>query len=82
MYHLSSFPVPKVEMEAGISYKAVWQRIISPVLTAHARDILYLMVHNKLPVLERMFRIRLATDPYCEYCPGAVISDVEHFFCS
>ena len=34
---------------------------------------------------ERIFRIRLATDPYCEYClaiTGAEICDVEHFFCA
>ena len=29
-----------------------------------------------------MFRIGFALDPYFEYCPGADICDVEHFFCS
>ena len=81
LHHAESFPVPKVEVEAGISFKTVWQRILSPVLSASARDVLYLLVHNKLPIQERMFRIRLALDPYCEYCPDAVICDVEHFFC-
>ena len=74
LHYADSFPVPKVEMEAGISYKAVWQRAISTVLLASARDIQYLLIHNKLPLQERLFRIRLAADSYCKYCPGADIS--------
>ena len=80
--HAKKFPVSRVETEAGISYKDVWRRLSSPVLTAVAKDVMYLLVHNKLPIRERLFRIGLANDPYCEYCPGGIISDVEHFFCS
>ena len=80
--HSQQFPMPKVEVEAGVSFKAVWQRLSSPVLSSSARDILYLLVHNKLPVRERIFRIGLAVDPYCDFCEDAVICDLEHFFCS
>ena len=38
------------------------------------------MVHNKLPVQERLFRIQLARDPYCKFCLSACIQDVSHFF--
>ena len=79
------FVVPKVEVESGLSYKQVWKRLCSPILASVFKEILFLLVHNKLPVKERLFRIRLAADPYCEYCfdsIGAVICDVEHFFCS
>ena len=76
------FPVPKVEIEAGVSFKTVWRRLASPVLSVVARDVLFLLLHNKLPVRERLFRIGLAVDPYCQSCPGAVICDLEHFFCS
>ena len=31
LHHTESFPVAKVEYEAGFSYKAVWQRVMSPV---------------------------------------------------
>ena len=41
---------------------------------------MYLLVHNKLPVQERLFRIRLKNDPYCRTCVGAEIADVEHVF--
>ena len=29
-----------------------------------------------------MFRIGVKLDPYCSFCPDAVIADVEHFFCN
>ena len=82
MHHLRSLAVAKVEQEAGRSYKTAWERAASPVLTACARDVLYLLIHNKLPLREKMFRIGLAADPYCEACSSAEISDVHHFFCS
>ena len=80
--HGKNFPLSKVEREAMVEYKNIWRRLGSRVLTAEARDSLFLLIHNKLPVKERVFRIGLAVDPYCEFCPGGVICDVEHFFCS
>ena len=46
-----------------------------------ARDIMFLLLHNKLPVMERLFRISLKPDPYCLWCARAKISDVIHYFC-
>ena len=42
-------------------------------------DQCYLMVHNKLPVQERLFRINMARDPYCS-CSTATVQDICHFF--
>ena len=47
-----------------------------------ARDVLFLLLHNKLPVKERLFRIGLKHDPYCIKCAGAEIDDIVHFFCT
>ena len=80
--HAKSFQVPKVVRESGIDYEGVWKRLLMPVLSAGAKDILYLLVHNKLPVRERLFRIGLQVDPYCDLCPGGVFCDVDHFFCT
>ena len=80
--HAKKFPTVKVVREAAVDYRVVWRRLGNPVLTAAARDTLFLLIHNKLPVRERLFRIGLVVDPYCGVCPGAVIADVEHFFCS
>ena len=77
-----NFPVAKVEREALEDNTNIWRILSSPVLTALARDTLFLVIHNKLPVRERLFRIGLVVDPYCEVCPGGVVCDLEHFFCS
>ena len=79
---LASFAIPKVVREAVVDYKLVWRRLQSCVLHPEARDVLFLLIHNKLPVPERLFRISVRQDPYCLHCPGAEIADVEHFFCS
>ena len=43
---------------------------------------MFLLIHNKLPVLERLFRIGVKQDPYCLHCAGAEVADLEHFFCA
>ena len=65
-----------------VDYEPVWKRLHCHVVDAGARDILFLLIHNKLPVLERLFRIGLRKDPYCQYCEVAEIADLEHFFCT
>ena len=76
-----AFPVTKVEKDAGCSFSRVWQLINSPVLTSPVRDLSYLLVHNKLPVPERLFRVGIRRDPYCETCLGQQVNDCGHFFC-
>jgi len=76
-----SFPVTKVESDANCSFKRVWQLINSPVLNSSAQDLSYLLVHNKLPVPERLYRIGVRKDPFCDTCLGHQINDREHFFC-
>ena len=75
-----SFSVPKVESDAGFSYSRVWRRLNLPIISSKDRDIAYLLVHNKLPTQERLFRVGMVNDPYCTVCLGAVVSDVEHVF--
>ena len=84
---ISDFPAPKVEIEAGISFSLVWTRLLHASLSAELREFLYLIVHGKIPVKERLFRINLALDPYCDYCFGVVeasdaVGDFQHYFCS
>ena len=79
---IASFPPPKIVRESDLDYGLVWKRLFSNVVDAGARDILFLLIHNKLPVPERLFRIGLKQDPYCRSCVGAEFGDLEHFFCS
>ena len=76
----SALPPPKVVRESNLDYSLAWSRLHCPVVDARARDVMYLLIHNKLPVQERLFRIRQKNDPYCLTCVGAEIADVEHFF--
>ena len=55
---------------------------MSTILTISARNVLYLRIHNKLPVRERLVRIGVAINSYCDVCPGAEICDISHYFCS
>ena len=69
-------------MESDQDYRAAWKRLHSPVVNGKARDVLFLLLHNKLPVQERLFRIGLKHDPYCIKCAGAEVNDIVHFFCT
>ena len=67
------------------SLKEVWRKLELACSFSDAKDVLYLLIHNKLPIRERLFRIGLSNDPYCEFClplSGASPNDREHFFCS
>ena len=80
---LADFPQPKVVREAatGTNYKPVWGRLHCRQLNAQERELIYLIIHNKLPVPERLFRIGIKNDPYCMFCAEAVVGDIEHYFC-
>merc|ERR1711947_16888 len=78
----SSFPPPKVVMESNRDYSIAWRRLHSPIVDCKARDVLFLLLHNKLPVKERLFRIGLRHDPYCIKCTGAEVHDIVNFFCT
>ena len=68
--------------ESNRDYGTAWKRLHSPEVDNKARDVLFLLLHNKLPVKERLFRIGQKHDPYCTKCPGAEINDIVHFFCT
>ena len=54
------------------------------MLGSREREILFLVIHNKLSVKEQLFRIGLREDPYCLTCfsaEGAVNCDIEHVMC-
>ena len=69
-------------MQSDRDYSTAWKRLHSPVVDGKARDVLFLLLHNKLPVKERLFRIGLSNDPYCNKCAAAEVNDIVHFFCT
>ena len=68
--------------ENSQDYSVAWKRLHSPVVDGKARDVLFLLLHNKLPVKERVFRIGAKNDPYCLKCAGAEVSDIVHILCT
>ena len=74
------FPKTKVERDASFDMAFVWQRLHYLRYDRAVQEVAYLMVHNKLPVQERLFRIRLSRDPYCLACATASIQDINHYF--
>ena len=83
--HISLLRETKAERDLARPLLESWRKLYLPCVTSATREILYLAVHNKLPVRERTFRIGLIKDPYCSTCletRGAFISDREHVFCS
>ena len=73
------FPKTKIERDSDIDMSQVWTRLSSLGFNRVVQETSYLMVHNKLPVQERLFRINLSRDPYCS-CSSAAVQDTSHFF--
>ena len=70
----------QTENKNGLDLEIAWKRISLTVMYS-VRDIAYLLLHNKLPIKERLHRVGLNSDPVCHECPGSPVSDVEHIFC-
>ena len=85
-HEIGNLPAPKVELDLGIPFSLAWKRLCYASLPSEDRDTVFLLIHRKLPVKERLFRINMEVDPYCTTCfdvdGDAVICDLEHFFCT
>ena len=76
---------PKIETDSGLNFARSWKNLKNDCLSAQKRELMFLLLHDKIPVTERLFRIRLARDHYCIWCLQqnmTVICNIEHFFCS
>ena len=85
LVHTSNTPPSKVERDFGASMDHIWKKIVLPSLSSQVRETMFLLVHNKLPVRERLFRIQVVNDPNCTLClndTGGVVCDQEHMFTS
>ena len=79
--NLVSLPEPKIALDNDrVIYTSVWKRLHSPAVPFGNRDVMLRLVHNKLPVQERLYRIGIVRDPSCIHCRGGS-GDIVHFFC-
>ena len=77
-HHISCLPPTNQNIHGS------FKLLTSPSLESKQREVMYLLLHNKLAVRERLFRVRSVNDPYCSKClesEGAVICDRDHYFC-
>ena len=83
--YIDDLPLTKIELDLGFCMKEVWRKLSCSDILDAEREVLYLLIHNKLPTKERIFRINKIQEPYCDFCMetlGAVISDRYHVFCA
>ena len=83
--YVSTLPLTKIEQDSEVSLSETWMKINLFSKSSAARETVYLLIHNKLATKERLFRVGLVNDPYCESClndSGARICDRAHFFCT
>ena len=73
---------PKIAQDnPDFNYTKVWERIQSPSVSCENRDLCLKLIHNKLPVQERLHRIGVVNSSLCPFCTIDVTADVVHFFC-
>ena len=83
--HSSEFLPTKLEADSGENFSPIWKKLWLPSIDSTSRETLFLLIHNKLPTAERLFRIGMNGDPYCTSCIdeiGCFVGDREHVFCS
>ena len=59
-----------------------FKRLHSSYFSSVEREVLYLLVKDKLPVPERLHRIGVRDSPFCAQCPGFEVADIFHYFCT
>ena len=79
---IANFPMPRVGQDSIVDFSIAWKRLHTSKLSSEESGCLYLLINNKLPVPERLHRISVRDTPYCVLCPGLIVSDVLHYFCS
>ena len=75
-----TFVKPKVERESSWDMSLVWRRLKLMGYKRDIHEVSFLMIHNKLPLQERLFRVQLSPDPYCPSCLDAFFQDAHHYF--
>ena len=83
--YVAQFPRTKVEDCLMKLIPETWRKLCSPTISSSIRENLFLLVYNKLPLRERLFRVGQMNDPYCGTCMDlgvAYVCDREHYFCT
>lgn len=70
---------PKIMVEnLHVDFNLILLNINNPFLSPQAREVLFMMVHNILPVKDNLFQLKLSNDPFCKFCPQNQIENIPH----
>jgi hypothetical protein len=73
-------PPPRVEAKLPhLDWPLIWSRLHSSSLTLQERDFMFRLLHNILPVPERMARINPGASGLCPRCPDSTASVLHTF---
>ena len=78
--YTSTFPPPKVTYKHELPWNVVFERLWYPVLEPPVQSLMFLLVHNILPVRARLKRLNMANSDKCLE-EDDMVADVEHVFC-
>ena len=74
-----TLPPPKVIYKHELSWDLVFTRLWDPVLDPPVQSLMFLLVHNILPVRSRLKRLNMVNSDRC--LQDDLVADVEHVFC-
>ena len=77
--YTTTFPTPKIMDKYQLPWNDIFKRLWNPVLEPPVQSLMFLLIHNILPVRTRLFRLKLANDNKC--LEDHLEEDVEHVFC-
>ena len=77
--YTSTFPPPKVIYKHELPWNMVFKRLWDPVLDPPVQSLMFLLVHNILPVRARLKRLNMVNSDKC--LEDDLVADVEHVFC-
>ena len=76
---IANFPLPRIVMDAVVD-TVTWKRLHNHSSSGCVIDCMFLLIHNKLPVPERLHRIGVHNNPNCQFCPGQERANILHYF--
>ena len=80
--HLLVLREPKVVSDhINIDFSKTW-KCLHDHTPSDNRDLMLRLIHDKIPVPERLCRVGVRANSSCDFCPGQKVADTVHFFCS
>ena len=77
--YTTDFPPPKIMEKYELPWDIVFARLWDNVLEPPIQSLMFLLVHNILPIRTRLHRMNMTNNDKC--LTDGLIEDVEHVFC-